>query len=63
MLNNLQKRTLTALLIYPLIILIILYSNDVVIRMFLNIIIFISSFEISKMCFYSSSKETNNRRR
>ena len=62
MLNNLQKRTLTALLIYPLIIFIILYSNDVVIRMFLNIIIFISSFEISKMCFYKSSYEISNKK-
>ena len=62
MLNNLQKRTLTALLIYPLIISIILYSNDVVIRLFLNIIIFISAFEISKMCFYSSSQEISNKK-
>ena len=62
MLNNLQKRTLTALLIYPIIISIILYSNDVVIRLFLNLIIFISSFEISKMCFYKSSYEINNKK-
>jgi len=62
MLNNLQKRTLTALLIYPIIISIILYSNDVVIRLFLNLIIFISSFEISKMCFHKSSYEISNKK-
>tara|TARA_B100001093_G_scaffold63090_1_gene53014 strand:+ start:897 stop:1733 length:837 start_codon:yes stop_codon:yes gene_type:complete len=62
MLNNLQKRILTALFIYPLIISIILYSNDAVIRVFLNIIIFISSFEVSKMCFYNSSQEISNKK-
>ena len=34
MLNNLQKRVFTALLIYPCVVLIILYSNDVIIRLF-----------------------------
>jgi len=62
MLNNLQKRTFTALLIFPFVISIILYSNDVVIRIFLNIIIFISSFEISKMCFYSTSQKISNKK-
>jgi len=62
MLNNLQKRTFTALLIFPFIVSIILYSNDTVIRIFLNIIIFISSFEISKMCFYRSSQEISNKK-
>ena len=62
MLNNLQKRTLTALLIYPLIISIILYSNDVVIRLVLNIVIFISSFEVSKMCFYNPSHKISNKK-
>ena len=62
MLNNLQKRTFTALLIYPVIISIILYSNDVVIRLFLNLIIFVSSFEISKMCFYNTSYEISNKK-
>ena len=62
MLNNLQKRVFTALLIFPFIVSIILYSNDVVIRIFLNIIIFISSFEISKMCFYNTSQEISNKK-
>ena len=52
MLNNLQKRVVTAIVLYPIIIFIILYSNEIVIRLLLNIIIFIASFEISKMCFY-----------
>ena len=57
MLNNLQKRVFTALLIYPCVVLIILYSNDVIIRLFLNILIFLASFEISKMCFYNTELE------
>ncbi len=62
MLNNLQKRIFTALLIYPSIVLIILYSNDVIIRLFLNIIIFLASFEISKMCFYNIQLEKGKRK-
>ena len=62
MLNNLQKRVITALLVYPTIIFIILYSNEVIIRLFLNIIIFIISFEISKMCFYQKLEVISNRK-
>ncbi len=62
MLNNLQKRIFTALLIYPSIVLIILYSNDVIIRLFLNIIIFLASFEISKMCFYNIQLEKGKKK-
>jgi len=62
MLDNLQKRIFTALLIYPSIVLIILYSNDVIIRLFLNIIIFLASFEISKMCFYNIQLEKGKRK-
>ncbi len=62
MLNNLQKRVITALLIYPTIIFVILYSNEVIIRLFLNLIIFIASFEISKMCFYQRLQTIDNRK-
>ena len=62
MLNNLQKRIFTALLIYPSIVLIIIYSNDVIIRLFLNIVIFLASFEISKMCFYNIQLENGKRK-
>ena len=62
MLNNLQKRVFTALLIYPCVVLIILYSNDVIIRLFLNILIFLASFEISKMCFYNTELENGKRK-
>ena len=62
MLNNLQKRVITALLVYPTIIFIILYSNEVIIRLFLNLIIFITSFEISKMCFYQKLQTIGNRK-
>ena len=62
MLNNLQKRVITALLIYPTIIFIILYSNEVIIRLFLNIVIFIASYEISKMCFYQRLEVIDNRK-
>ena len=48
---NLKKRIITALLIYPIIALLILFSNDLVIRLLLYVIIFLSTFEISKMCF------------
>ena len=60
MLNNLQKRVVTALLLYPTILFIILYSNEVIIRLLLNIIIFIISIEVSKMCFYQRSEKVNN---
>tara|TARA_Y100000992_G_scaffold181270_1_gene122401 strand:- start:306 stop:1145 length:840 start_codon:yes stop_codon:yes gene_type:complete len=62
MLSNLQKRVITAFLIYPTIIFIILYSNEVIIRLFLNLIIFIASFEVSKMCFYQRLQTTDNRK-
>ena len=62
MLNNLHKRVFTALLIYPCVVLIILYSNDVIIRLFLNIVIFLASFEISKMCFYNIQLENGKRK-
>ena len=62
MLKNLQKRVITAFLIYPTIIFIILYSNEVIIRLFLNIVIFIASFEISKMCFYQRLELIDNRK-
>ena len=52
--GNLKKRIITALLIYPLIVFCILHSNELVVRMILNIIIFLSAFEISKMCFYNN---------
>ena len=60
MLNNLQKRVVTAIVLYPIIIFIILYSNEIVIRLLLNIIIFIASFEISKMCFYQRLEKASN---
>ena len=62
MLKNLQKRVITAFLIYPTIIFIILYSNEVIIRLFLNIVIFIASYEISKMCFYQRLEVIDNRK-
>ena len=62
MLNNIQKRVITAFLLYPIIIFIILYSNEVIIRLFLNLIIFIASFEISKMCFYQRLQTIDNRK-
>ena len=59
---NLKKRIITALMIYPLIAFCILYSNDLVIRMALNIVIFLSAFEISKMCFYNNLHDGNNKK-
>ena len=56
--DNLKKRIYTALIIYPLLVLITIYSNEMVIRLTLNIIIFLSAFELSKMCFYSSLSHT-----
>ena len=60
--DNLKKRIITALIVYPLIVFCILYSNELVIRMILNIIIFLSAFEVSKMCFYNNLREGNNRK-
>ena len=60
--DNLKKRIITALIVYPLLVFCILYSNDLVIRMILNIIIFLSAFEVSKMCFYNNLYEDNNRK-
>ena len=60
--DNLKKRIITALIVYPLIVFCILYSNELVIRMILNIIIFLSAFEVSKMCFYNNPHEDNNRK-
>ena len=59
--DNLKKRIYTALIIYPLLVLITIYSNEMVIRLTLNIIIFLSAFELSKMCFYSDL--SNNKRK
>jgi len=60
--DNLKKRIITALIVYPLIVFCILYSNELVIRMILNIIIFLSAFEVSKMCFYNNLHEGNNKK-
>jgi phosphatidate cytidylyltransferase len=57
---NLKKRIITALMIYPSIVFCILFSNDMVIRIVLNIIIFLSAFEISKMCFYNNLNDGSN---
>ena len=59
--DNLKKRIYTALIIYPLLVLITIYSNEMVIRLTLNIIIFLSAFELSKMCFYSSLSDSKKR--
>ena len=53
--DNLKKRIITALLIYPTIVFLILFSNELVIRLLLYVIIFLSTFEISKMCFQNNS--------
>ena len=53
--DNLKKRIITALLIYPTIVFLILFSNELIIRLLLYIIIFLSTFEISKMCFQNNS--------
>ena len=60
--GNLKKRIITALLIYPLIVFCILHSNELVVRMILNIIIFLSAFEISKMCFYNILHDGSNKK-
>ena len=60
--GNLKKRIITALLIYPLIVFCILHSNELVVRMILNIIIFLSAFEISKMCFYNNLHDGSNKK-
>ena len=49
-------------MIYPLIVFCILYSNELIIRMVLNIVIFLSAFEISKMCFYNNLHDGNNKK-
>ena len=59
--DNLKKRIYTALIIYPLLVLITIYSNEMVIRLTLNIIIFLSAFELSKMCFYNDL--SNNKKK
>ena len=59
--DNLKKRIYTALIIYPLLVLITIYSNEMVIRLTLNIIIFLSAFELSKMCFYSDSSDNKRK--
>jgi len=58
--NNLSKRIVTASIVFPIIVFIILQSNQVLFRIFLNIIIFLSAFEISKMCFHNNLKEKVN---
>jgi phosphatidate cytidylyltransferase len=58
--NNLSKRIVTASIVFPIIVFIILQSNQVLFRVFLNIIIFLSAFEISKMCFHNNLKEKGN---
>jgi phosphatidate cytidylyltransferase len=58
--NNLSKRIVTASIVFPIIVFIILQSNQVLFRLFLNIIIFLSAFEISKMCFHNNLKEKGN---
>ena len=55
MLSNLTKRVITALIIFPLVISTILYQNDLLVRLLLNIIIFLAAFELSKMCLFSES--------
>ena len=60
--NNLSKRIVTASIVFPIIVFIILQSNQVLFRVFLNIIIFLSAFEISKMCFHNNLKEKGNTR-
>ena len=56
MLSNLTKRIITALIIFPLVIAIILYQNDLLVRLLLNIVIFLAAFELSKMCLFSDSR-------
>ena len=58
--DNLKKRIITSLVIYTVVAFIIVYSNDLLVRMLLNIIVFLSAFEISKMCFYNNNFEQNN---
>ena len=58
--NNLIKRILTALVLIPLVLYIILFSSEVVVRLFLNFIIFLSAFEIARMCFYNQNLKKNN---
>ena len=57
MLSNLTKRIITAVIIFPLVISIILYQNDLFVRLLLNIVVFLAAFEISKMCFHNQSRK------
>ena len=58
--SNLLKRVITASIIFPLVISIILYQNDLIVRLFLNIVIFLAAFELSRLCFTDNSE---NRKR
>ena len=58
--SNLLKRVITASIIFPLVITIILYQNDLIVRLFLNIVIFLAAFELSRLCFTDNSE---NRKR
>ena len=58
--SNLLKRVITASIIFPLVISIILYQNDLIVRLFLNIVIFLAAFELSRLCFTDNS---GNRKR
>jgi len=60
--DNLKKRIITSFIIYIAVASIIIYSNDLLVRMFLNIIVFLSAFEISKMCFYNNNLEQSNKK-
>ena len=53
--SNLLKRVITASIIFPLVISIILYQNDLIVRLFLNIVIFLAAFELSRLCFTENS--------
>jgi len=49
--DNLKKRLYTALIIYPLLVLITIYSNEMVIRLTLNIIISYQLLNYQKCAF------------
>ncbi len=57
--SNLLKRVITASIIFPLVISIILYQNDLIVRLFLNIVIFLAAFELSRLCFTDNSENRN----
>ena len=61
--NNLIKRIITALTIFAIVIYVVLYSNEAVVRWFLNFIIFLSAFELSKMCFYNNNDTEGNNKK